>query len=147
MNPRHLLSDYLNGRISGEELRDWLAKDNSREARETLAILNVDNSCRNALLDFAPPLEAPERLAEKVGTVESWVEPADQPEEPEPSKGWISRLVPALDVAGHSQSENPPKKRKKAASRKKAKKSATQKKTQPRKKRSTRPRKKSTSSA
>jgi hypothetical protein len=142
MNPQHLLSDYLNGRISGEELRTWLAKDTSREAQETLAILNVDESSRNALLDFAPPLDAPERLAEKVGAVESWIEPADQPEEPEPAKGWLSQRAPALDVVGHGKPGKPTRKRKKVVARKKAKKAARHKKTRPLKKRSTRARKK-----
>jgi hypothetical protein len=142
MKPKHLLSDYLNGRISGEELRTWLAKDTSRAARETLAILKVDDSCHRALLDFAPPPDAPGRLADKVGTVESWVESADQADEPEPSKGWLSSLTPALDVAGHGKPGKPQRKRKKPVTHKKGNNPATRKKTRPPKKRSTRTKKK-----
>jgi hypothetical protein len=142
MKPKHLLSDYLNGRISGERLRTWLAKDTSREARETLAILNVDDSCHRALLDFAPPTDAAERLADKVGAVESWVESADQADESGPSKSWLSRLIPALDVAGHSKPGKLQRKRKKSVTHKKRNKPATRQKTRPPKKRSTRTKKK-----
>ena len=120
MKPKHLLSDYLNGRISGQELRTWLAKDTSREARKTLEILNMDDACRAALVDFAPPLDAPECLAEKIGAVESWIEPQEQAEESAPSKGWLSKLVSALDVVGHGKPDEPQKKGKKTATRKKA---------------------------
>jgi hypothetical protein len=120
MKPKHLLSDYLNGRISGQELRAWLAKDTSREARKTLEILNMNDAYRDALVDFAPPLEAPEHLAEKIGAVESWIEPQKQTEESAPSRGRLSKLVPALAVVGHSKPDEPQKKRKKPATRKKA---------------------------
>ena len=142
MKPKHLLSDYLIGRFSGEELRTWLAKDISREARETLAILNVDDSCHKALLDFIPPPDAPERLADKVGTVEFWVESAYQADESEPSKSWLSRLIPALDVAGHSKPGKSQRKRKKPVTHKNGNKPATRKKTRPPKKHSTRSKKK-----
>ena len=131
MKPKHLLSEYLNGKISGEELRTWLAKDTSREARDILEILNMDDACRDALVDFAPPLDASERLAERISTVESWIPPQEEAEEPQPSKSWISRLIPAFDVAGHSKPDARPKKYRKPTARKKVrsrKKSSTRKK-------------------
>lgn len=120
MKPKQLLGDYLSGKISGEELRTWLSKDKCREARNALEILNMDDACRNALADFAPPSDAPERLAGKISAVESWIPPMEEAEEPQPSRRWVSRLIPAFDVAGHSKPDARPKKRRKSTARKKA---------------------------
>lgn len=119
MKPQQLLSDYLNGKISGEELRTWLAKDISREARQTLAILTMDGACRDALVDFAPPLDAPERLAEKIGAVESWIQSEEETEVSQPSRNWFSNMVPAFDVVGHSKPDASSKQHKQAPARKK----------------------------
>lgn len=103
MKPKQLLNDYLGGGISGEELRTLLAKDKSREAGLALAILNMDDNGRKALGAFSPPPGAAERLAEKVASIESWME--TQAQERPPSRNWFQRLIPAMDVVGHSQSE------------------------------------------
>jgi hypothetical protein len=113
VKPKHLLHDYLNGRISGEELRTWLAKDTSEEARETLQILNTDDGCRNALKEFAPAPDAPQRLAERVVAVDAWVQAEDEAKEAASSKEWFFKLVPAMDVVGHSKPESTKRKSKK----------------------------------
>lgn len=119
MKPRQLLHEYLNRRASGEELRLRLAKDNSREARKIVEILNMEESCRNVLKEFGPPVDAPQRLVEKVVAVESWIQAEDQEQESVPSKGWFSRLMPALDVVGHSKPDKTEKRSKKLRADKK----------------------------
>jgi hypothetical protein len=120
MKLKQLLYDYYNHRISGDELRTRLAKAPAHETRKALAILNVDEVCRKALLDFAPDLRAADRLAKKIGSVEAWATQEDQKIlVPDSSKPWLFRLMPALDVIGHSQLDKLPKKRKVSPSVKK----------------------------
>ena len=119
MKPKQLLNDYLYGGISGEELRTSLAKEKSREARQALEILNMDDSGRKALREFSPPSGAAERLAEKVTAVGTWMEAEAHAQEGPPSRNWLMRLVPAMDVAGHSQPEKTKKRRTKSTATKK----------------------------
>jgi hypothetical protein len=103
MKPKQLLNDYLRGGLTGEELRTLLANDKSREAGLALAILNMDDNGRKALGAFSSPPGAAERLAEKVASIESWVE--TQAQERPPSRNWFQRLIPAMDVVGHNQAQ------------------------------------------
>ncbi len=118
MNPKQLLNEYFSRRISGKELRARLAQDNSRESRKILAILNIDESCCNVLKEFAPAPYAPQRLVEKVVAVESWIQAEEQVQERGPSRGWLSRLMPAFDVVGHSRADKTKKKSKEPPARK-----------------------------
>ena len=108
------LQEYWNERLSGEDVRMQLAKDESRQAREALEILSMEESCRGLLKAFEPNAESVERLVEKVVAVESWVPLAVQGRETKlaPSKRWFSTALADLDVVGHSENIKTVKKKK-----------------------------------
>jgi hypothetical protein len=114
MKPNAFLQEYWNERLSGEDLRMQLAKDDSRQAREALEILSVEESCRGLLKAFGPSPEIVERLVEKVVAVESWVPLVVQGRKTKlaPSNRSFSGAVAALDVIGHSESIKTVKKKK-----------------------------------
>jgi hypothetical protein len=106
MKPDIFLQEYWNERLSGVDLRMLLAKDDSRQAREALEILSVEESCRGLLKGFGPTPETVDQLVEKVVAVESWVPLKVQGRRTKlsPSNRLFSSAIAALDVIGHSES-------------------------------------------
>jgi hypothetical protein len=119
MKPKILFREYLNQRLTGEELQLRLAKDSSRDASELREILNMEESCRHVLREFAASAEARQHLVEKVVAVESWIRDKVQQQNPAPSP-LFTRILPAFDVVGHATAG------KKTKKRQKTKESATQ---------------------
>jgi hypothetical protein len=132
MKPKELLSEYLNSRLSSADLRTRLASDNSRDAQATLKMLEVEDTCRNALSKLQPADEGAEQLVDMVLTADNWVRVPDQKQEG--MRGWFAGLVPAMDVGGRMKPEK--------TAKKSAKPKTGKKKTQPRKKSSPKPKKK-----
>jgi hypothetical protein len=119
MRPKELLSQYFSGLIGAKELKIRLAEDSSREAREVLEMLKVEEISRRTLSNFQPQTNAHERLVEQVASVESWIQPSRRQNTGTWSISWLSNSTPAFDVVGHEGVVRK-KKKKKFGSKKKS---------------------------
>lgn len=65
MKRRDLMSDYLDGHLTGEELQDKL-RGQDEKSRRLLAKVGLDHDCRRLLTNLPVPDGAAERLAQVV---------------------------------------------------------------------------------
>jgi hypothetical protein len=111
--PKDLLLEYLASDLPVEEIRTKLASAGDRRSKKMLALLELDETCRQILSPIDCPVEAAENLAQMVSSPEPYCKTAVACDSR--ALGRVSRLL-RFDVVGaqrapkNAQKDRPKKK-------------------------------------